>query len=111
MAEFLFSDVNGESLAGVYWFVEFVEVVVDLGLVDFCVISHDVVIDVVYGDPVYPSSGSSSAAITHSANAAAPMLTVVCPVWTYLAQWTYNTLCSAQRQSRSSVFATGSMSG
>ena len=52
LEEFLFSNVNGEGLAGVDWFVEFVKVVVDLGLVDCCMVAHDVVIDVADGDPV-----------------------------------------------------------
>ena len=52
LSKFLFLNVNGESLSGIDWFVEFVEVVVDLGLGDCCVISHDVVIDVADGGPV-----------------------------------------------------------
>ena len=52
LADFLFSNVNRESSACIDWFVEFVEVVVDLGLGDFCVISYDLVIDVADGDPV-----------------------------------------------------------
>ena len=52
-----FSDVNGESLAGIDWFVEFVEVVVDLGLGDCCVISHDIVIDFADGEPFYSLVG------------------------------------------------------
>ena len=61
--------------------------------------------------PFSPSSGSSSAASTHSSNAAALILTLMRPVWTHLAQWTYNTLCSDRRPSRSAVFAPGSMLG
>ena len=57
LAEFLFSNVNGESLAGIDWFVEFVEVVVDLGLGDCCVISHDIVIDFADGEPFYSLVG------------------------------------------------------
>ena len=52
LAEFLFPDVDGESADVINWFVECVEVSVDLGLGDFQVVSHDVVIDVAYGDSV-----------------------------------------------------------
>ena len=52
LAEFLLPNVNCESPSGVNWFVECVEVDVNLGLRDFCVFAHAVVIDVVDGDPV-----------------------------------------------------------
>ena len=45
-------NVNGESAAGVDWFVECVKVGVEIGLGDFCAVAHDVVIDVTDGDPV-----------------------------------------------------------
>ena len=51
LTEFLLANVNGKSSYGVDWFVEFVNVVVDLGLGNFCVVAHNVVIDVTYDDP------------------------------------------------------------
>ena len=61
--------------------------------------------------PFSTSLGSLSAASTYSSNAAALMLTAMRPVWKYLAQWTFNTLCSARRRSRSAVFLPDSMLG
>ena len=52
LAELLPANVNDGSTAGVDWFVEYVKVGVNLGLGDFCVVSHDVVIDVADGEPV-----------------------------------------------------------
>ena len=52
LAEFLLPNVNGESVAGVDWFVECVKVGVDIGLGYCYVVTHEVVIDVVDGEPV-----------------------------------------------------------
>ena len=52
LVEFLFSNINGESSAGINWFVEFVEIFVNLRLGDCCIFSHDIVIDAADGDPV-----------------------------------------------------------
>ena len=52
LADLLLPNVNGESAAGIDWFVECVKVGVDLGLGDFRVVAHDVVIDIAGGDPV-----------------------------------------------------------
>ena len=52
LEEFFLFNVKGESSAGVDWFIEFVKVGVDLGLVDCCVVSHDIVIDIADGDPI-----------------------------------------------------------
>ena len=57
LEEFLFANVNGESSSGVNWFIGFVNVGIDLGLGDCCVVAHEVVIDVADGDPVYPFVG------------------------------------------------------
>ena len=51
LAYFLLPDVDGESAAGVNGFVECVEVSVNLGLGDFRLVSHVVVIDIADGDP------------------------------------------------------------
>ena len=52
LEEFFLPNVNGESAAGVDWFVECVEVSLELGLGDCRVVAHDVVIDVADGDTV-----------------------------------------------------------
>ena len=52
LAEFLIPNVDSKSAAGVDWFVECVEVSVNLGLGYCCVVSHHVVIDVADADPV-----------------------------------------------------------
>ena len=57
LVEFLFSDVKGKSLDGVDWFVEFVKVVVNLGLGSCCVVAYDIVIDVANGERLYPRQG------------------------------------------------------
>ena len=57
LSELLVSDVDGESAAGVDVFVECIEVSVNLGLVYFRVVPHDVVIDVADGDPVEDLAG------------------------------------------------------
>ena len=49
LAELLLPDVDGESTSGAHGLVEGVKVSVDLDLGDFCVVAHDVVVDIADG--------------------------------------------------------------
>ena len=52
LEEFLLTDTNGKSAAGIDGLIGGVEVSVDLGLRDCHVVVHDVVVDVADDDPV-----------------------------------------------------------
>ena len=57
LAELLLQDVDNKSASGVDGFIKGVNVSVDLGLGDFCVVAHDVVVDYADGNPVEALDG------------------------------------------------------